>query len=354
MIDNYTKMKPAGAAKVVRFGNYPLLNFVNGAAEYGWMFVEQAFIDEEGKETKRSAKYFGLCQYLNLLNEGDIVPGKIVILESLFPFNQDNPECDFKVAADIGAIYVIDDNPIYRITYFDASNQMEDEILAHDNEEEFREIRKAQEEMKRNKILPLHTKENPKKQLLFFDTETTGLPQNWKAPLTDFNNWPRLVQLAYLIYDFEGNLIEEGNHIIKPEGFTIPYDAEKVHGISTEKARQQGEKLELIIDLFYKRVENAEVLVAHNMSYDEKIVGCEMLRTGRNNIIRNKKKICTMEKSTQYCRIPGHYDYKWPKLSELHYKLFNKPCVETHNALVDIKYTADCFWELKRRSVINI
>ena len=42
---------------------------------------------------------------------------------------------------------------------------------------------------------------------LFFDTETTGLPKNWKAPITDLENWPRLVQLAWLVYDNIGNKI---------------------------------------------------------------------------------------------------------------------------------------------------
>lgn len=58
---------------------------------------------------------------------------------------------------------------------------------------------------------------------LIFDTETTGLPRNWNAPLTDFDNWPRVVQLAWQIHDADGVLIEVANHIIKPEGFTIPF-----------------------------------------------------------------------------------------------------------------------------------
>ena len=50
---------------------------------------------------------------------------------------------------------------------------------------------------------------------LFFDTETTGLPKNWKAPVTDVNNWPRMVQLAWETYDVQGNLLARNNHIIK-------------------------------------------------------------------------------------------------------------------------------------------
>ena len=75
---------------------------------------------------------------------------------------------------------------------------------------------------------------------LIFDTETTGLPQNWQAPLTDFNNWPRCVQLAWQVHDIKGKMIEVKNYIIKPEGYDIPFNAEKIHGISTERATKQG------------------------------------------------------------------------------------------------------------------
>jgi hypothetical protein len=61
--------------------------------------------------------------------------------------------------------------------------------------------------------------------ILFFDTETTGLPKNWKAPVTDLNNWPRLVQLAFLLYDKSGNLVSSGDYIIKPDGFSIPFES---------------------------------------------------------------------------------------------------------------------------------
>lgn len=183
---------------------------------------------------------------------------------------------------------------------------------------------------------------------LFFDTETTGLPRNWKAPVSDLNNWPRLVQLAYLYYDNSGNKIAEGDFIIKPEGFKIPTDASKIHGISTERAIREGKSISSVLQDFQVFVEQASYLVAHNMSFDEKIVGAEFLRNGMPNSIQTKSKICTMEKSTKFCAIDGPYGYKWPKLSELHYKLFRTGFEEAHNAAVDITATAKCFWELKR------
>lgn len=183
---------------------------------------------------------------------------------------------------------------------------------------------------------------------LFFDTETTGLPKNWKAPVTDLNNWPRLVQLAFLLFDKEGNKISGKNYVIKPDGFLIPNDAVRIHGITTEKATQEGKSLSFVLQEFMSLINQAHFLVAHNMSFDEKIVGAEFLRSGMSNYLTTKEKICTMERTTTFCAIDGPYGYKWPKLSELHFKLFKTHFEEAHNALVDIEATAKCFWELKK------
>lgn len=183
---------------------------------------------------------------------------------------------------------------------------------------------------------------------LFFDTETTGLPRNWKAPLSDLSNWPRLVQLAYLLYDSKGNKISGGDFIIKPVGFTIPIEASRIHRITTERAIREGQSILSVLQEFQSLIGQARYLVAHNMSFDEKIVGVEFLRNGMHNSIQNKNKICTMERTTRFCAIEGPYGYKWPKLSELHYKLFGTGFEEAHNAAVDINATAKCFWELKR------
>lgn len=189
---------------------------------------------------------------------------------------------------------------------------------------------------------------------LFFDTETTGLPKSWKAPVTDLNNWPRMIQLAYLIYDRDGNLIAERNHIIKPSGFTIPSDASKIHGITTERALMEGNDLKAVLEEFREFVDESSCLIAHNMSFDEKIVGAELLRNRMPNCILSKKKICTMQATTDFCRIEGPYGYKWPKLPELHFKLFGTDFEEAHNAFADINATAKCFWELKKLGKIYL
>ena len=187
---------------------------------------------------------------------------------------------------------------------------------------------------------------------LFFDTETTGLPKNWKAPVSDLNNWPRMIQIAWILCNQWGKRIEQADYIIKPENFTIPADAAKVHGITTEKALAEGEDLEKILNIFNDLIEKSECIVAHNIGFDEKILGAELLRKNVLSKFENKKKLCTMKASTNYCKIPGSYGYKWPKLSELHISLFGCDFEDAHNAFADIDATEKCFWEMRERGLI--
>ena len=75
---------------------------------------------------------------------------------------------------------------------------------------------------------------------LIFDTETTGLPRNWNAPLSDSDNWPRCVQIAWQLHAPDGRMISDDDFIIMPDGFDIPFESEKVHGISTALAKRDG------------------------------------------------------------------------------------------------------------------
>ncbi len=188
---------------------------------------------------------------------------------------------------------------------------------------------------------------------LFFDTETTGLPRNWNAPVSDLGNWPRLVQIAWLLYDDDGRKVLGQDYIVKPLGFTIPQEAALIHGITTEKAEKDGAPLRSVLEDFSAVIGRAGYLVAHNMRFDEKIVVAEFLREGVADKLYQTRKICTMTAATDFCKLPGNYGgYKWPKLSELHFKLFGEEFDEAHNAAVDIEACAKCFWELRRRGVL--
>lgn len=189
---------------------------------------------------------------------------------------------------------------------------------------------------------------------LLFDTETTGVPRDYNAPLTNFLNWPRLVQLGLMVLDKEFNEIIAINRIVFPMAFTIPEDAARVHGITTEIARQKGELLQKVLIEFSWIASYCDVVVCHNYNYDSKIIGCEFLRCGMENAIANKKSICTMDSSKEFVGLQGPFGFKWPKLIELHMTLFDKPFEMAHDALGDVRAMANCFRELVKRKIITL
>ncbi len=191
---------------------------------------------------------------------------------------------------------------------------------------------------------------------LIFDTETTGLPKNWNAPLDDFENWPRLIQLAWQIHDKLGVLVETKNYLVKPEGFVIPRGSEKVHGISTERALKEGYTIDFVLTEFMDSLTKVESIIGHNIEFDNSIVGSELLRLGTStDILFTKNAIDTKVLSTNYCALPGGKggNYKWPTLEELYLKLFNENFEAAHNAMADVQATARCFLELIRLGVIQ-
>ncbi len=186
---------------------------------------------------------------------------------------------------------------------------------------------------------------------LIFDTETTGLPRERNAPLTDFDNWPRVVQLAWQIHDAEGGLIEVANHIIKPDGFTIPFNAAKIHGITTDFALQNGEPLIEVLKKFNQSLSKSDYIVGHNLDFDRTILGVEYLRLQLETSLLERRQLdtCT-ELTATFCQLAGGKGgkFKLPTLEELHKKLFNEGFGDAHNAAADVEATSRCFLELLR------
>ena len=187
---------------------------------------------------------------------------------------------------------------------------------------------------------------------LIFDTETTGLPRHYNAPVSDTDNWPRMVQLAWQLHGPMGELIEAKNFIVRPEGYDIPFNAEKIHGISTERALREGADLAFVLGEFSKAVARARFAVGQNISFDIPVVGCEYFRKGLENPLPRLGVLDTMSEVTaNLCKIPGGRGYKFPKLIELHTHLFGEGFSSAHNASADVEATARCFLELVRRGL---
>ncbi len=186
---------------------------------------------------------------------------------------------------------------------------------------------------------------------LIFDTETTGLPQNFNAPITNSENWPRMVQISWQVHNELGELIDDKNFIIKPEGYEIPYDSQKIHGISTQIANERGKDLHEVLNIFKETLSKIKFVVGHNIGFDLNIIGAEFYRKFQiDDIFKNIPSIDTMKLSVDYCQITGGRGgkFKYPKLNELHKILFNEEFNEAHNSAADVQATARCFLELVR------
>jgi DNA polymerase III epsilon subunit-like protein len=196
--------------------------------------------------------------------------------------------------------------------------------------------------------------------VLVFDTETTGLPKDWKRPSTDIDNWPRIVQLGMAFQNFGGD-VQTYKQLIKPStgiAFPIPEKATDVHGITDEMCMDVGIPLSEALDMFQFWLSGANVLVAHNMAFDRPIVSCEFIRLGRPiSVNKATKLICTKIATTNYVGLPNKYPwgdkYKWPTLQELHSFLFGFSFAGDHDALVDVMATLKCYNELTKRGTFS-
>jgi DNA polymerase III subunit epsilon len=186
---------------------------------------------------------------------------------------------------------------------------------------------------------------------LFFDTETMGLPKNYRAPYTDTHNWPKMVQLSWLFVE-DGQIIKESDNIIKVNE-PIPLESSRIHGITNEVSQQKGRDLELVLGEFIRDLDSCDVLIGHNLSFDMNVVQAELLRAGMTPEI-NKRLFCTMKSSVDYCQLPGMYGYKWPRLEELYSICFGEPLENAHNAMVDVLATYKVFEKLRQDQVFNI
>lgn len=269
---------------------------------------------------------------------------------------------------DVRAIYTLAEYYESKNQYIKAYNRFlkasyfryKDSVFRKDSLEHLAdEEQKKNEDAKRRREEELRRREREKSipKILFFDTETTGLPPRGleHCSYERTNVWPRLVQIGWIVADENGNTIKRRSEIIRPEGFIIPKGASDVHGITTEKAQQKGVSLSNVLHEIYNDMQNVNLLVAHNYNFDHKILGAEFCRKNIDtNVIDTKKHVCTMLSTTNFCKLLPivHGEYKWPKLEELHSKLFGYSFSGAHDALADVEATKKCFFELKKRGII--
>ena len=191
---------------------------------------------------------------------------------------------------------------------------------------------------------------------LIFDAETTGIPEDMDAPSTDTKNWERVVQLAWtVVSDEDGAAGDIRSFIVRPDGFRIPAEAARVHGITTGRATQSGHSIGRVLGAFLAALQEADALVAHNIGFDAPTVGAEFVRAQGKDPLETMPKTCTMKETMALCGLPKPQGrgYKWPTLQELHWELFGHGFESAHDAGADVAACASCFTELIRRDLID-
>jgi len=189
---------------------------------------------------------------------------------------------------------------------------------------------------------------------LVYDTETTGLP-NFKLAADDPSQ-PRMIQLAFALYEGPDTLVGEQCHLIRPDGWTMPRElADKLgHGLTQERLEREGRPIREVLDAFNLTHDRATLLVAYGIQFDQKILRGEFRRHGFADRRAERPEYCVMRAATPLCKIPptdamiasGRHGYKAPKLIEAAKILLGVEHVGAHDALADVRMTARLYFHI--------
>ena len=188
---------------------------------------------------------------------------------------------------------------------------------------------------------------------LFFDTETSGLPD--KKQSASWEGQPHICQLGVIVADPNGRVKAEVNLLVRPEGWTIPAETSAIHGITQEDAEKYGLSIKGVLSIFGRLLTRSEMIVAHNLTFDLLMLEIEVERTAVE-LDLPKKPFCTMEKARNVLKIPPTAkmaacvmkDYKRPNLQETYRHFFGRDFEGAHDAMADVRACKDVFFALKQ------
>ena len=188
---------------------------------------------------------------------------------------------------------------------------------------------------------------------LIFDSSANGRPKSYKAPLDDSFNWPRLLHLSWIILDKDLKPIEDYDCLVKPEGFSASESALKSHHIDQESLAKSTNSLQEVLEQFKVSVNKSEYVFAHNLQYNEGIVGSEYYRKSISNPLIAADKYCLMHEATYFCKLKGKRGYKWPTLQEMHSIIFKQGYTPSNHARADVIAASRCFIYLKKARALE-
>jgi DNA polymerase III epsilon subunit-like protein len=189
-------------------------------------------------------------------------------------------------------------------------------------------------------------------KIFVFDTETTGFISKKE---TDLDKQPKIVQFAWILWDLNnGTFVEEKrvNILVNP-WIPIPFWASQVHHIYDIDIKD-APSITQVMDEILENINTPDVIIGHNIEYDQDMVKLELKRMQKEYAYKPKQSICTMKTTVDYCAIQWNWArFKYPKLWELHKKLFDQYFVWAHDAMVDVEATLRSFVKLVNEWVIT-
>lgn len=206
-------------------------------------------------------------------------------------------------------------------------------------------------------------------KILVLDTETIALPISWDKPASDFDNWPRICQIAFELFDETGATIKRVVELVLPDNWEIPTketfmakgesEAEAIkkaqfwvdNGFDTETCNLLGLPMKDLLRQFARCYDECDVLCCHNISFDKNVISAELHRYKVGIKNGPKPDFCTKLEGEEICKLPSQYPgkWKWPTLGQLYFHLFGKEFTNGHDAGNDIQATKECYLEIMLR-----
>lgn len=184
--------------------------------------------------------------------------------------------------------------------------------------------------------------------IMIIDVETTGFPTRKGYDLyydpkeTENYDTSRVIEIAYAVCTYNGNIIKKYNELVFPDGFKI--ENSHIHGITQDQATDNGKPMKDVLAQLSQDLDEVGTIVSHNLKFDDNIIQSECHRLGLADIadkMDKKNKECTMQIGKGYM----HSD-KSPKLTELYRHLFNDDVVQEHRAMSDVFICLECYFEM--------
>lgn len=190
-------------------------------------------------------------------------------------------------------------------------------------------------------------------KFVFIDTETTGLPRDEYASPYAVDEWPRIVQMSWIIADSTKRVFLKRDYIIRPEGFIIPYKAVKIHGIDTNKAMREGYPIQQVLNTFIADCSGVDYVVGYNINFDERVVDAELIRAGLPLIMEDMSSICVMRHHGVFANFGDGARDHYPSLGDLYLDYFSRFMPNAHNSLADVQATMEIFWAMREKEIYN-